>query len=145
MERVAQIINAAAARALNQDFTWGSDDCSTFACDIARDLCGIDLMAPLRGYETEADATARLKAFGGGGLALAAVKLAAAAGLEPAEYPFTANDVLIGVIANRNGPGLAIFYRGAWIGRSRRGAGRYEPHCAVLAWRLPVAEQSWQS
>ena len=60
-----------------EPFAWGRNDCATFACDIAEAVCGVDFADPLRGrYKTRRGAARVLKGFAGGGLDVAAEKIA---------------------------------------------------------------------
>ena len=129
------IINAAIERAAQSDFEYGVDDCCLWVCDLVAELTGVDLADPLRGYRSQFGAARKLKSYAGGGLCEAAIKLANAAGLRPAGRPY--QGVLVGVVADVNGPALALFYRGRWIGRTIRGVSVLPPHSATVAWKLP--------
>lgn len=130
-----QLIEAACRRAMASDMKYGVDDCCLWVCDLIAQATGVDLAAPLRGYRSRLGACRKLKAFAGGGLCEAAVKLAAAARLKPASSPWSGE--LVGVVADANGPALALFHNGAWLGRTTRGVTALPPHAAVIAWRLP--------
>lgn len=130
------LIEAAVERAMAGEFHWGRDDCCLWVCDLVREATGVDLAQPLRGYRSEFGAARRLKAYAGGGLCEAAVKLAAAAGLKPAGRPYAG--VLVGVVADVNGPALALFWKDRWVGRTQRGVTVLPPHAATIAWRLPA-------
>lgn len=129
------LIDAAVERAMGKDMEWGRDDCCLWVCDLIADATGADLAKPLRGYRSRIGAARRLKAFAGGGIVEAAVKLAATARLKPAAWPWSGE--LVGVVSDANGPALAIFHNGAWLGRTQRGVTALPPHAAVIAWELP--------
>lgn len=125
------ILNKHCQGALERPFSWGTDDCCTFACDVMQEAFGIDPMAVLRGrYDSEAGATAIM----GSGLAETALQLAREARLNRASFPY--QDADIGVIAETRGPMLAISDGAAWIARGEFGVVRVPLSRAVLAWRV---------
>lgn len=130
-----RLIEAAVKRAMRSEFEWGRDDCCLWVCDLIREATGQDLAAPLRGYHSAAGAARKLKAYAGGGLCEAAVRLASEARLKPARLPY--RGVLVGVVADLAGPALALFWKDRWIGRTIRGATVLPAHAATVAWRIP--------
>lgn len=59
------------------EFSWGSNDCALFACNVVLELTGTDLGKEFRGrYNTKTGAYAALKKFSNGGLELLALKIA---------------------------------------------------------------------
>jgi hypothetical protein len=131
----AEILNRHCDRALRRPFSWGTDDCCTFACDVIEEAFSLDLMGDLAGrYGSEAEAAAALYRFAGGGLAETALALALRHGLEPVAFPFASAD--IAVIAESHGPMLAVSDGTSWIARGREGVVRLPLWRAVLAWRV---------
>lgn len=134
------LIDAAVERAMGSNFAWGRDDCCHWPCDIIRAACGIDLMKPLRGkYRSAIGAGRAMKKFAGGGLVETAIKLAMINALKRVEFPFSGD--LVGVVSDANGPALALFHNGAWLGRTQRGVTMLPPHAAVIAWELPTCRR----
>lgn len=59
------------------EFSWGSNDCALFACNVALELTGTDLAREFRGrYHTKTGAYAMLKKFADGGLEILILKIA---------------------------------------------------------------------
>lgn len=70
-ERLARRIND--SREL--PFVWGKNDCCLFAMDCVRDITGVDLAKPYRGYKTQVQALRLLNKSGGvAGIAEAVAK-----------------------------------------------------------------------
>ena len=89
-------------------FAWGSNDCALFACNVARELTGVDLAEKFRGkYHTKAGAYAALKKFSGGGLESIATKMAAEHGMKEVP-PLMAQRGDIVLLETTQGPTLAI-------------------------------------
>lgn len=60
-----------------QPFTWGPNDCASFAADAVQALTGVDMLAELRGHRlTERQALRRARAIGGIPLAIVRAGLA---------------------------------------------------------------------
>jgi len=132
----AHLINTAieAATKPGAKFTWGTDDCCTFVCDVVEKQTGLDLMASLRGrYTTPGEAEALWATDGG--LVPLIQRLAAEHHLLSVAFPFTGAD--LGIVATPNGPALAVFLDNAFYGRTEDGAARLPARMGVLAWRLP--------
>lgn len=121
-----------------KDMEWGRDDCSLWVCDMVAEATGTDLAMPLRGYRSKLGAYRRLKAFAGAGLCEAAIKLAATARLKPAKWPWTGT--LIGVVSGEQGPTLALFWQGKWLGRTETGYRALPASYGVMAWELPKCQ-----
>ena len=67
----------------DQPFVWGVHDCALFACSAIECITGVDPGAWFRGrYTTEAEATAALLEYAGGGLAATAEKICAELGFK---------------------------------------------------------------
>jgi hypothetical protein len=130
---VEAAFKAAIERAMLNDMVWGGDDCSLWAVGVPLEVTGIDLAAPFRGYSTAFGAARRLKAYAGGGLVEAAIKVAATARLKPANRPFRGN--LIGLVMAGARPSLALFWRGGWLARSQNGVLGLPAASGIMAWR----------
>ena len=129
------LIKAAMERAMQKDMEWGVDDCCLWVCNVIMEYSGRDLAMPLRGYHSRIGAYRTLKKFAGGGLCEAAVKLAVMAALKSAKWPW--KGTLVGVVADKNGPALALFWRGMWVGRTERGITGLPASAGVVAWEIP--------
>ncbi len=89
-------------------FSWGSNDCALFACNVVRELTGTDLAQRFRGkYHTKAGACAALKEFAGGGLEMLAEKTAAEHGLEEIPVPMAQRGDIV-LLETSEGPTLSI-------------------------------------
>ena len=75
---------ALALQTMGGAFEWGRADCCTAACDVFRDLHGLDPMQPLRGQYSSAVGAYRLIRARGGWLRMAD-DMARGAGLLPAD------------------------------------------------------------
>lgn len=125
------LVEAAVRKAMFREFTWGSDDCCTFACDIIREVTGRDLMAKLRGtYHDEAGAYDAM----GGCLVATALHIAQEQRLEKIDYPF--ENAALGVVASPVGPMLAIYIKGRFVVRSTKGISYLPASAGVLAWSV---------
>lgn len=90
------------------EFSWGSNDCALFACNVTRELTGVDLGEQFRGkYRTKAGAYAALNKFSGGGLEAIATKMAAEHGMKEVR-PRMAQRGDIVLVETTQGPTLAI-------------------------------------
>ena len=119
-----------------KDMAYGDDDCSLWPCDIILADCNIDLAKPLRGkYKTKLGAYRALKKFAGGGLVEAAIKLAMINALKRVEFPWTGD--LVGIVAGDQGPTLALFWQGKWLGRTQQGYRVMPANFGVMAWEVP--------
>lgn len=130
---IEQVVNREVDRAMMQDMVWGVDDCSLWVCNITRDVTGVDLAEPLRGYRCSFGAARALRRFAGGGLIEAAIKIAANNGLAQAGRPFRGN--LIGVVMSPHRPSLALFWRGGWLARAQSGVTYLPKAAGIIAWR----------
>lgn len=116
-------------RIYGQPFDWGVSDCCTRACDVLRELQGVDPMAPLRGaYQDLAGALALIRAWGGWRRMCAA--LAAQAGLVAGiARPGAAVGLVKGAVV---GFALAVCVPRGWAASI---------DCGVVI--LPTALESW--
>lgn len=89
-------------------FSWGSNDCALFACNVVRELTGVYLGQQFRvGYHTKTTAYAALKRFAGGGLETLAEKLAAEHGLQEVPVRMAQRGDIV-LLEASEGPTLAI-------------------------------------
>ena len=130
------LIDSAVERAMRKEMEWGFDDCSLWVCDIILEHSGVDLAQLLRGkYASRSEAYRLMNIFSGGGLVETAVRLAKIAGLKRVEFPW--DGCLVGIVADANGPALALFWNDAWLGRTERGVTILPPSAGVIAWEVP--------
>ncbi|KKM85647.1 hypothetical protein LCGC14_1286970 [marine sediment metagenome] len=91
-----------------ESFSWGSNDCVLFACNVVHELTGTDLAKKFRGkYHTKAGAYSALKKFAGGGLEALAVKIAAQYEMEEVPVRMAQRGDIV-LLEATEGPTLAI-------------------------------------
>ena len=120
---------AAVMRHMSGRFQWGVADCCVSACDIFRDLWGVDPMGDLRGaYGTGAEARSLIS----GGLTWVAMEMARKAELEPV-YSLTPG--AIGVLEDRKRPSALVICTGdRWAQKSLTGVGFVAGKAVYRAW-----------
>jgi len=129
----ANLINAAIEASLHVPFEWGKNDCCTFVCDGLAKATGSDPMASLRGaYCDEAGADVALSAAGG--FVQTVIALAKESGFVSVTFPFNGAD--FGIVATQQGPAMAFFLDGQWIGRAQTGVVRFRPDRGLMAWKV---------
>ena len=119
----------------NRPFVWGANDCSTFAADCVKAMCGVDpIPTGLRRHCTEKQALRTLQRHGGL-VALASKVLGA-----PISPNFaTVGDVVLIKVGRRDA--LAICNGSTALGPSSNGLVAVGMAGAIHCWRVP----SWQS
>lgn len=91
-----------------ESFSYGTHDCALFACNVVRELTGIDIAKEFRGkYHTKAGAYAALKKFAGGGLEAIALKMAAEHGMEEIPVKMAQRGDVV-LLEATEGPTLAV-------------------------------------
>jgi hypothetical protein len=127
---LADYLRAEAAR----PFARGAADCCALVADWVALRCGIDPIAPWRGYATDAEADALLERYGG--LARITIVATKQAGLvetltpRPGDVALIATDAVTRTVAIRTEKG--------WIVRERGGLSLYPAEAVRLlrAWRV---------
>jgi hypothetical protein len=101
-----------------QPWKWGESDCCTFACDVFREVYGIDPMADIRGTYNSALSAARL-IESRGGMDINVRKTLRDAGLVPCEP----REGALGVVTDTGGAKVAAICAapGVWLARTATG------------------------
>lgn len=132
-DEIKAVINRHCQSALETPFAYGRSDCCTFACDVVREVTGVDPMADLRGrYATRPQAVATQFDATDGGLVDTVQMLARQSGFAQTFFPWSGH--LVGIVATPVGPVMGLFDGTAWIVRSERGIARMAAHLGVLGW-----------
>jgi hypothetical protein len=107
-----------ALRIAEQPWRWGESDCCTFACDVFREVYGIDPMSYVRGTYDSAASAARL-IQSRGGMDLNVRKTLRDAGLVPCEP----REGALGVVTDSGGVKVAAICAGpgVWLVRTANG------------------------
>lgn len=129
---INSVVEIAIEKAMRQDMRWGVDDCSLWPCNIIKELTGVDLAEPFRGYNSRFGAAKQLKIYAGGGLIEASIKVAKRNYLSQACRPFRGN--LVGIVMSPHRPSLALFWCGRWVARSQQGVTYLPAMSGVIAW-----------
>ena len=92
----------------DESFSWGSNDCALFACNVVLELTGTDVAKRFRNkYKTKQAALSTMKKYAGKGLEAVAVKIAARFKVEEIT-PRTARRGDMVLLGATEGPTLAI-------------------------------------
>lgn len=128
------LIMRAIHQAQMNDMRYGIDDCCLWVSGLVIKLGGPDLAEPFRGYTTEEGAAKSLARYAGSDLLRAALHRAEELDLDEASSPFKDGDV--GLVINKTGQALGLFFNGAWVARSKNGISFVPEYHAVIAWRV---------
>lgn len=129
------VINRHCKAAMDTPFAYGASDCCTFACDIVREVTGVDVMEHMRPQYGSRITVVKLQHnISHNGLPGVAMRLAMEYGdtLKPSVFPWSGH--LVGIVASPVGPVMGLFDGTAWIVRSERGIARMAAHLGVLGW-----------
>lgn len=118
-------------------FRWGRHDCVLAACNVVRDVFGVDPAARIRGYKTRRQAEALKRRWGGGeDLERALSALFSAQGISRIHYAFAAGGDLV-LVETGKGPALAVLAGdGVPFAAGRVGWAKLERTEVRAAWRV---------